>query len=155
MEIGAGAALGHPGADFGVSGHPPAPILGEKVMQNCSRNLCTTLRKIFTHTPATCSHSPLPEHVSTQLLKKPAVPQLRGNAFRQKHLLCSNLLCQGFSARRTGRKPTWITSAYHIWAVGPQILEDLTADALRSICNRKNCSGWHWKSRHYLSCVPE
>ena len=108
MKIRSEAALGHPGADLRVSGHPPAPILGEKVMQNCSRNLCTTLRKIFTHTPATCSHPPLPEHVSTQLVKKPAVPQLRGNAFRQKHLLCSNLLCQGFSARRTGRKPTWI-----------------------------------------------
>ena len=53
MKIRSEAALGHPGADLSVSsGHPPATILGEKVMQNCSRNLCTTLRKIFAHTHA-------------------------------------------------------------------------------------------------------
>ena len=34
MKIRSGAGLGHLGSDFGVSGHPPAPILGEKVMQN-------------------------------------------------------------------------------------------------------------------------
>ena len=33
MKIRSEAALGHPGADLRVSGHPPAPILGEFCMK--------------------------------------------------------------------------------------------------------------------------
>ena len=87
MKIRSGAGLGHLGSDFGVSGHPPAPILGEKVMHMMNKSQKSMQKnpqaKVVSKGNSsndffrgTRSHPTVPEHVPTQLVKKPAVPRL-------------------------------------------------------------------------------
>ena len=91
MKFWSEATLGHPGADFKVSGHPPAPILGEKVMRklftnalhDAAQNLCARTRNVLPPTSAGTRSHPARKKKDVKLLWS----QLSGNAFRKKKLL--------------------------------------------------------------------
>ena len=94
MKIRSGAGRGHLGSDFGVSEHLPAPMLGEKVMQNYEKCLkvCgkALLRSLGTAGFFTSCHG---------WERVPA--QLGGNAFRENRFACKKLIKQCFFSRNT------------------------------------------------------